>query len=56
MSARLELDEADVQEEFFARGWTDGLPIVPPTPERVHRDARRLSTRTRCSGPCPRAT
>lgn len=31
----LELDEADVQEEFFARGWNDGLPIVPPTPERV---------------------
>lgn len=31
----LELDEADVQEEFFARGWTDGLPVVPPTPERV---------------------
>jgi hypothetical protein len=32
---KLELEEADVQEEFFARGWTDGLPIVPPTPERV---------------------
>jgi len=31
----LELEEADVQEEFFARGWTDGLPVVPPTPERV---------------------
>ena len=35
MSETLELEEADVQEEFFARGWTDGLPIVPPTPERV---------------------
>ena len=23
------------QELFFERGWTDGLPIVPPTPERV---------------------
>src|SRR5579884_1510376 len=33
--AALELEEAEVQEEFFARGWTDGLPIVPPTPERV---------------------
>ncbi len=27
--------EADAQEEFFERGWTDGLPVVPPTPERV---------------------
>lgn len=35
MSALLELEESDVQEEFFERGWTDGLPIVPPTPERV---------------------
>jgi len=25
----------DVRELFEARGWTDGLPIVPPTPERV---------------------
>lgn len=24
-----------VRELFEARGWTDGLPIVPPTPERV---------------------
>jgi hypothetical protein len=31
----LTLEERDVQEEFFARGWTDGLPIVPPTPKRV---------------------
>jgi hypothetical protein len=22
-------------EEMFERGWTDGLPVVPPTPERV---------------------
>lgn len=33
--ASLELEEAQVQEEFFGRGWTDGLPVVPPTPERV---------------------
>ena len=26
-------DEA--QERFYQKGWTDGLPIVPPTPERV---------------------
>ncbi|MEM8618697.1 MAG: hypothetical protein AAGF73_03155 [Actinomycetota bacterium] len=28
-------DVADVQEYFHARGWTDGLPVVPPTPEAV---------------------
>ena len=26
-------DEA--QERFYQKGWTDGLPIVPPTPDRV---------------------
>lgn len=25
----------DESEEMFARGWTDGLPVVPPTRERV---------------------
>jgi hypothetical protein len=25
----------DEPEEMFERGWTDGLPVVPPTPERV---------------------
>lgn len=35
MTETLTFDEHDVQEEFFARGFTDGLPIVPPTPERV---------------------
>jgi hypothetical protein len=24
-----------VQDHFESRGWTDGLPIVPPTPDRV---------------------
>ena len=28
-------DEAAALEAFHARGWTDGLPIVIPTPERV---------------------
>ncbi len=31
----LEVEDAEVQELFFERGWTDGLPIVPPTPARV---------------------
>ena len=26
----------DDLEEMFERGWTDGLPVIPPTPERVH--------------------
>ncbi len=25
----------DIQDEFIARQWSDGLPIVPPTPYRV---------------------
>jgi hypothetical protein len=27
----------DEIEDMFERGWTDGLPVVPPTPERVER-------------------
>ena len=35
-SRRLELGGAeDEQEAMFARGWTDGLPVVAPTVERV---------------------
>jgi hypothetical protein len=28
-------DPISLQEHFYASGWTDGLPVVPPTPERV---------------------
>jgi hypothetical protein len=35
MAALIDLAEADIAEEFFNRGWTDGLPVVPPTPDRV---------------------
>ncbi len=28
-------DPAALQEHFHAQGWTDGLPIVPPTPDAV---------------------
>src|SRR4029078_666613 len=28
-------DAAELVEDYHARGWTDGLPIVAPTPERV---------------------
>ncbi len=29
------VDAAEAVEYFYAQGWTDGLPVVPPTPERV---------------------
>jgi hypothetical protein len=35
-SARHEFDDTfDAIEGFFERGWTDGLPVVPPTERRV---------------------
>src|SRR5258708_38604763 len=24
-----------INDHFYEQGWTDGLPIIPPTPERV---------------------
>ena len=37
-SRRIEVAEAeDDIEMMFTRGWTDGLPVVPPTEERVMR-------------------
>ncbi|MQG10589.1 MAG: hypothetical protein FI716_03730, partial [SAR202 cluster bacterium] len=37
ISERLEVDDdfEAVQELYLERGWTDGLPVVPPTAERV---------------------
>lgn len=32
---RVEGSEEDVYEYFLSKGWTDGLPIIPPTVERV---------------------
>jgi hypothetical protein len=26
---------ADLVEYYFEHGWTDGLPVVPPTPEKI---------------------
>jgi hypothetical protein len=37
-SARLRAtgdDVVEVWEELLERGWSDGLPVIPPTPERV---------------------
>jgi hypothetical protein len=37
-SRRIELGgDEDEQEAMFGRGWSDGLPLVPPTEERVLR-------------------
>ena len=37
ISERLEVDDdfEAVQNLYLERGWTDGLPVVPPTVERV---------------------
>ena len=37
-STQLKIDETeDLIETCYENGWTDGLPVVPPTPERVER-------------------
>ncbi len=47
-SRRIEFASAeDPIEAMYDRGWSDGLPLVPPTPERV---ARMLSGTTRDPG------
>ncbi len=40
-------DAEDEMEAFFDRGWTDGLPVVPPTEERV---LKMLTGTTRAPG------
>ena len=34
--------EVDLIEWYFEQGWTDGLPIVPPTPEKVAQIVEQL--------------
>jgi hypothetical protein len=47
-SRRIEVADAeDDMEMMYTRGWTDGLPVVPPTEERV---LRMLSGTTRAPG------
>ena len=36
----LEDDLESIYGYFYEQGWTDGLPIIPPTPERVERMLR----------------
>jgi hypothetical protein len=35
MAERVTVEEADAIEYMYEHGWTDGLPVVPPTPARV---------------------
>ena len=35
MAEQLNLSSSEAIEYFFDRGWTDGLPVVPPTPDLV---------------------
>src|SRR4051794_5628516 len=37
MRRTLTLPSEAIEETFFDRGWTDGLPVVAPTPVRVDR-------------------
>jgi hypothetical protein len=39
VSERIEISEnlEEINEVYYQRGWTDGLPIIPPTEERVER-------------------
>ena len=30
-------DDADLIELCYQNSWTDGLPVVPPTPDRVEK-------------------
>jgi|GEM_PF-3890691 hypothetical protein len=30
-----ERDDNDLVEIYYEKGWTDGLPIVPPTREKI---------------------
>jgi hypothetical protein len=54
-SRRVELGSAeDPFEAMFARGWSDGLPLVPPTEERVARmltGTERAADEVVCSMP-----
>ena len=35
VSPRVTTTARELNELYFANGWTDGLPVVPPTPDVV---------------------
>ena len=52
----LDEDAGAIYEHFYEEGWTDGLPVIPPTEERVAETLRyhglRAARRNRlCSAP-----
>ena len=50
-------NEEAATEGYFELGFTDGLPVIAPTEERVAAMlAMALSGRERCLGKCRRAT
>jgi len=34
-SKRYRVEDLDAVEFCYQQGWTDGLPVIPPTPDRV---------------------
>ena len=38
----------DLVEWYFEQGWTDGLPVVPPTPEKVSATVEALGGEPEC--------
>jgi len=50
--AAMSVADFDELEDLFERGWTDGLPVVPPTRERVRRMLDGRSPQ-RSFGPVP---
>ena len=40
-----EIENTDLIELYFERGWTDGLPVVPPTQDKIN--CRRAGPRRR---------
>jgi hypothetical protein len=44
MSERIALtDKEEAVEFFYQKGWTDGLPIIPPTPDKVEAMLQQVS-------------
>ena len=35
IARRPDREPVDLVEWYFRQGWTDGLPVVPPTPQSV---------------------
>ena len=48
-STRYEVSDAvEAIEFYYAKGWTDGLPVVPPTQASIHAMLDRVGRRCLC--------